>query len=63
MKMPDGSEIHTHVWVTFEPERGKTRIRIVQRGFPGAELRDDFESGWCGILERLERVVDARVAG
>jgi uncharacterized protein YndB with AHSA1/START domain len=63
MKMPDGSNIHTHVRVTFDPENGKTRIRIVQRGFPGPELRDSFESGWGSILEGLARVVDARVAG
>jgi uncharacterized protein YndB with AHSA1/START domain len=59
MKMPDGSSIDTHVQVTFDPENGKTRIRIVQRGFPGADLRDDFEGGWGRILERLERVVGA----
>jgi uncharacterized protein YndB with AHSA1/START domain len=53
MKMPDGSEIHTRVTVTFEPENGKTRVRIVQRGFPGPERRDAFEGGWGRILERL----------
>jgi uncharacterized protein YndB with AHSA1/START domain len=62
MKMPDGSSIHTHVQVTFDPENGKTRIRIAQRGFPSAELRDGFESGWGSILEGLARVVDASVA-
>lgn len=62
MKMPDGSNIDTHVRVTFDPENGKTRIRIVQRGFPSPELRDSFESGWGSILEGHARVVDARVA-
>jgi uncharacterized protein YndB with AHSA1/START domain len=62
MKMPDGSNIHTHVRVTFDPENGKTRIRIIQRAFASAELRDDFQGGWGRILEGLERVVDARVA-
>jgi uncharacterized protein YndB with AHSA1/START domain len=62
MKMPDGSDIDTHVQVSFDSENGKTRIRIVQRGFPSAELRDSFESGWGSILERLARA-DARVAG
>jgi hypothetical protein len=60
---PDGSNIHTHVRVTFDPENGKTRIRIVQRGFPSPDLRDSFASGWGRILEGLARVVDARVAG
>ena len=63
MKMPDGSSVHTRVQVSFDPENGKTRIRIVQRGFPSPELRDSFESGWGSILEGLARVVDARVAG
>ncbi len=58
MKMPDGSTVHTHVRVTFDPVNGKTRIRIVQRSFPSSELRDSFESGWGSILEGLERVVD-----
>jgi uncharacterized protein YndB with AHSA1/START domain len=63
MEMPDGSTIHTHVRVTFDQENGKTRIRIVQRGFPGSELRDGFRGGWKSILEGLERVVGARVGG
>jgi uncharacterized protein YndB with AHSA1/START domain len=63
MRMPDGSNIHTHVRVTFDPENGKTRIRIVQRGFPSRELRHSFESGWASILEGLARIIDARVAG
>jgi uncharacterized protein YndB with AHSA1/START domain len=62
MKMPDGSSIHTHVRVTFDPENGKTRIRIVQRGFPSVEVRDDFEGGWGRILEGLDSAVVARVA-
>jgi uncharacterized protein YndB with AHSA1/START domain len=63
MKMPAGSKVHTHVQVSFEPEDGKTRIRIVQRGFPSPELRDSFESGWGSILEGLTRGVGARVSG
>jgi uncharacterized protein YndB with AHSA1/START domain len=53
MKMPDGAEIHTRVSVTFELENGKTRVRIVQRGFPSPERRDAFEGGWGRILVRL----------
>ena len=63
MAMPDGSNIYTHVQVSFEPENGKTRIRIVQRGFPSPELRDSFESGWRSILEGLAHGVGARVGG
>jgi uncharacterized protein YndB with AHSA1/START domain len=53
MEMPDGSNINTHVRVTFDPENGKTRMRIVRRGFPSPERRDTFESGWGSILDRL----------
>jgi uncharacterized protein YndB with AHSA1/START domain len=61
MRMPDGTEIDTHVRVSFDLEDGKTRIRIVQRGFPSSQLRDDFESGWGSIVEGLDRVVGSRV--
>jgi uncharacterized protein YndB with AHSA1/START domain len=60
MKMPDGAEIHTHVTVTFQLENGKTRVRVVQRGFPSLERRDSFEGGWRRILEALRRFADAR---
>ncbi len=35
-------------------------MRIVQRRFPTAELRDDFTGGWAGILDELGRVVAER---
>jgi hypothetical protein len=43
--------------VTFEPEEGKTRLTIVQSGFPTAEMRDEYTSGWASILDALERIV------
>jgi activator of Hsp90 ATPase-like protein len=49
--------------VTFALENGRTRMTIVQSGFPTAETRDEFTTGWASILAGLERVVDARVAG
>jgi hypothetical protein len=36
---------------------------ILHTGFPSAGLRDDHRSGWPGFLDRLQRVVDARVMG
>lgn len=60
MRMPDGSRLDTRITVTFELERGKTRMRLVQSGFPTAELRDGFENGWGSILDGLERLVQAR---
>jgi uncharacterized protein YndB with AHSA1/START domain len=61
MVMPDGSRLETGMQVTFELENGRTRMTIVQSGFPTAELRTSFTSGWASILDGLERVVDARV--
>ena len=57
MTLPDGSSLDTNMQVTFEPEDGKTRMRIVQSGFPTAEMRDEYASGWASILDALERMV------
>jgi uncharacterized protein YndB with AHSA1/START domain len=57
MTMPDGMRLETTVRVTFEPDGGRTRLTIVQSGFPTAELRDEFTSGWASILDELARVV------
>jgi pimeloyl-ACP methyl ester carboxylesterase len=35
-------------------------MRLVQRGFPSAEMRDGYGHGWGSILDGLERVVRAR---
>ena len=61
MTMPDGSSVATHLQVTFEEEGGRTRLTIVQSGFPSPQLRDEFTGGWASILDGLGRVV-ARVA-
>jgi uncharacterized protein YndB with AHSA1/START domain len=61
--MPDGSSFDTGMEVTFEEQDGRTRMTILHTGFPTAELRDDHQEGWPGFLDRLERVVNARVAG
>jgi uncharacterized protein YndB with AHSA1/START domain len=63
MTMPDGSSVDTAMQVTFEEEDGRTRMTIVQRGFPTSQLRDEFAGGWPSILDGLRRVVSARVAG
>jgi uncharacterized protein YndB with AHSA1/START domain len=62
MTMPDGSRLDTHMEVTFQEDGGRTRLTVVQRGFPTPRLRDDFAGGWAGILDGLGRVVAARVA-
>lgn len=47
----------TGMEAAFEEENGGTRVTIVQRGFPAAELRDEFLDGWRAILGTLRRVV------
>jgi uncharacterized protein YndB with AHSA1/START domain len=64
MRMPDGTAFDTDVEVGFEEvEPGRTRLTLVQRGFPGPELRDELAGGWPSILDGLGRVAAARVAG
>ena len=62
MTMPDGSSVDTRMQVTFQAEGGRTRLTILQRGFPTPGLRDEFAGGWAGILDGLGRVVAARAA-
>jgi uncharacterized protein YndB with AHSA1/START domain len=61
--MPDGSSFDTGMEVILEALGGRTRMTIHHTGFPSAEVRDEHLGGWPGFLDRLERVVDARVAG
>jgi uncharacterized protein YndB with AHSA1/START domain len=61
--MPDGWSFDTGMEVTFEEQDGRTRMTIHHTDFPTAELRDDHQGGWPGFLDRLERVVNARVTG
>jgi uncharacterized protein YndB with AHSA1/START domain len=56
MVLPSGSTLDTQIEVTFEPEGGKTRMTLVQRGFPTAGMRDEYASGWVSILDALGRV-------
>ena len=58
--MPDGSTVRRDVDVTFRnEERGRTRMTIVQKGFPTAEARDAFGAGFPGVFDRFERVAQA----
>jgi uncharacterized protein YndB with AHSA1/START domain len=56
MRVPDGTPLETRMQVTFEPEGARTRMRIIQSGFPTAELRDEYGGGWASILDALGRV-------
>jgi uncharacterized protein YndB with AHSA1/START domain len=62
MTMPDGSNVDTRMQVTFQEEGGRTRLTIVQSGFPTPGLRDEFAGGWPSILDGFGRVVAARAA-
>jgi len=50
--VPPGSSV---VEVTFTPENGGTRVRLVHLDLPGVE-RDGHSRGWDYHLERLRRV-------
>ena len=58
---PDGRSLETEVEVTFEEGGHRTRMTVVQRGFPTPELRDIIGGGWPLALEQLERSVLARI--
>jgi uncharacterized protein YndB with AHSA1/START domain len=60
---PDGRSLETELEVTFEEEGARTRMTIVQRGFPTPELRDIIGGGWPVALEQLESSVLARTRG
>ena len=53
---PDGMTMTTRVDVTFEPEGDdRTRMSVVQSGFPVPEIRDFFVSEvWNGAFARIE---------
>lgn len=57
MTRPEGFRVGTGIGVAFEEENGGTRVMIVQRGFPAAELRNEFLDGRRGIFGALRRVV------
>jgi uncharacterized protein YndB with AHSA1/START domain len=61
---PDGFSLDTTTEVTFEERDGKTRMTVVQRGFPTGELRDYFAgTAWPGALDALDRFVRGKAAG
>ena len=60
LTMPDGSDLPRDVDVTFNRENdGRTRMTIVQKGFPNPEVRDAFGTAFPGIFDQLERLAQA----
>ncbi len=47
----------TTVEVTIGDGAGGQRVRLVQRGFPTAESRDEFAGAWPDVLAELARRV------
>ena len=60
--MPDGAKLDSDVDVTLTSMDGaKTRISIVQRGFPSGDSAEAFGAAFPGVFARLERRVQARL--
>ena len=56
---PDGSGFDFSVEFTFEEQDGRTRMTVIQSGFPTAELRDEHGRGVPNAFARLERAIRA----
>ncbi len=57
---PDRPSFAFTVEFTFEALDGRTRMAMVQSGFPTEELREEHGRGVPHALERLERVIASR---
>jgi uncharacterized protein YndB with AHSA1/START domain len=49
----DAPTFSTTVEVTIETVPGGNRIRLVQRGFPATDTRDEFAGAWPQVLAEL----------
>ncbi|TLF68478.1 SRPBCC domain-containing protein [Nonomuraea sp. KC401] len=59
----DAPSFSTTVEITIDAAPDGQRIRLVQRGFPTAETRDDFAGGWPDVLDELARRTSMRRGG
>jgi len=60
--LPDDSVLEREVDATFEfLEHGRTKMVIVQRGFPSRESRDALEPGLPSIYDGIERFARAQL--
>jgi uncharacterized protein YndB with AHSA1/START domain len=53
----DEPNYDTTTEITITPVSGGHRIRLVQRGFPTTEARDEFAGAWPDVLAELDRRV------
>jgi uncharacterized protein YndB with AHSA1/START domain len=56
----DGSSFDTELELVFEPHGDKTLVRLLHRGFPTVELRDEHRAGVPEALAALEPVARQR---
>ena len=49
----------TTVEVTIEAAPAGHRVRLVQQGFPAADVRDEFAAAWPDVLDELAHRVSA----
>ena len=57
---PDGSSFDFSVEFTFEELDGRTRMTVIQSGFPTEALREEHGRGVPRAFDRLERAIRAR---
>jgi uncharacterized protein YndB with AHSA1/START domain len=56
---PEGSGFDFSVEFAFEEQDGRTRMSVIQSGFPTPELRDERGRGVPNAFARLERAIRA----
>jgi uncharacterized protein YndB with AHSA1/START domain len=54
---PDGRSYETRITVTFEPVDGRTRLTLVDAGYPDEHERADHEAGLPAFLDAFERTI------
>jgi uncharacterized protein YndB with AHSA1/START domain len=55
---PDGSVVAFEIEFIFEARGGRTLMRMIQRGLPTAELREEHRAGVPDALARLEQAIE-----
>ena len=56
-RRPDGPGFDFSVEFTFEEQDGRTRMTMIQSGFPTEELREEHGRGVPHAFDRLERAI------
>jgi uncharacterized protein YndB with AHSA1/START domain len=45
--------LEAEVTVTFEEDKGKTKMTLIQKGLPEGEMREQTEAGWKESFDKL----------